>query len=328
MAKTEKKNIDDVIASLNKRYGQGTLMSLGSNDKAFVKTFSTGSLAIDEALGGGYAVGRIVEMFADSSCGKTSLCLHAVAQIQQSGGKVAYLDTENAMDVTYAKALGVDVDNLIFSQPDSAEATLQILLDLLDTGQFSLIVVDSVASMVPSKVFEADAGDATIGLLARIMSQEMPKVANKALNNNCTVIFINQIRDKVGGYGGGVTTPGGKALPFYASQRLHLFKGQVASEHGEAVANQSWCRVVKNKVAPPLKEAKYTIKYGVGLDKIQELLDYAVEYGIVKKGGSWYSYNDTSLGQGSAAVVKILEDNIELKEEIESKLKKLMKDGQ
>lgn len=257
----------------------------------------------------------------------TTICLHAIAEVQKTGGRVAYIDSENAMDVNYAKTLGVDVDNLLFCQPGTAEEALQILVDLIDTGEFKLIVVDSVAAMTPAKVIENDVGDSTIGLLARLMSQELPKIANKALSNECTILMVNQIRQKIGGgYGGGITTPGGESLKFYASQRVHLFKGSLASDHGEAIGNESWCRVVKNKVAPPFREARYSIKFGTGLDKMKELIDFAVEYGIISKGGSWYSYGDTKLGQGVLNVIALLEDNPELTEEIEIKLKQRLED--
>lgn len=731
MAKEQnKKSISDVLDNINKKYGKGTITSLGSNEKAFVKTISSGSLDIDRALGGGYAVGRIVEMFSDPSCGKSSLALHAIAEVQKSGGKVAYLDTEHAMDKNYAQKLGVDINNLVFTQPDcistnsliltkegykyakdfkigdslfslnqnnklqedfvtnimtsskklkrvhysngfidcsdehrihtsngwkmlkeidfekdyilsvfredlcfenftelnkelsfllgcffgdgsyeknvsftgkdellnekiiyivnkyfnnidiktykysnyftikfskkenkyknykselhlflekylgcvsgknkkipsvifksgyenicsflsglimtdghvnlkrqqvefcnyienciydvsylfskvgifnrirfrknkngktwyeirisdkhsieviskdfellsykkeilnkfnlsnkesivrfpkflwkvvdaeilkkfnkksdfykvfydtdgykypdksrdisedfllrinnilnskilnnylnsdiiynkiriveelpeqevldftvsknhnfvcnnlsvhnSAEECLSILNDLLDTNEFSLIVVDSIAAMTPEKIFLNEPGEQTMALLARLLSIEIPKVVSKAAKSDCTVLFLNQTREKVGGFMGGISTPGGKAIPFYASQRIHLFKGQVASESGEATANNSWCRVIKNKVAPPMREAKFTIKFGEGLDKMQELVDFAVEYEVIQKSGSWYSYGDTKLGQGSNSVKTILEDNPELLEEIQSKLK-------
>lgn len=322
MAKEQnKKSISDVLDNINKKYGKGTITSLGSNEKAFVKTISSGSLDIDRALGGGYAVGRIVEMFSDPSCGKSTLALHAIAEVQKSGGKVAYIDTENAMDKNYAQKLGVDINDLVFTQPDSAEEALQIMIDLLETEEFSLIVLDSVAASTPEKIFEAEVGEQTMALLARLLSIEVPKVVSKAAKSDCTVLFLNQTREKVGGFMGGISTPGGKAIPFYASQRIHLFKGQVASESGEATANNSWCRVIKNKVAPPMREAKFTIKFGEGLDKMQELVDFAVEYGIIQKSGSWYSYGETKLGQGGNSVKTILEDNPELLEEIQSKLK-------
>lgn len=250
----------------------------------------------------------------------TTVSATAIAEVQKTGGKVAYIDTENSVDAKYFEALGVNIKELLFTQPDSAEAACQILLDLLDTGEFSLIVVDSIAAMIPQKIFEADAGEATMAVLARILSQEMPKIASKAMDSNCTVIFTNQVRNMIGGYGGGVTTPGGQAMKFYASQRIHLFKGTSAEDHGEKVGNNSWCRVVKNKIAPPMREAKFTIKFGKGLDRMQELLDYAVDYGIIQKGGSWYSYGDVKLGQGASNVTSLLEDNPELEEEIRNKV--------
>lgn len=321
MAKEQtKKSISDVLDNMNKKYGKGTLMSLGSNEKAFVKTKSTGSLAINEALGGGYAVGRIVEVFSDPSCGKSTLALHAIAEEQKIGGKVAYIDAEHAMDKTYASKIGVDIDNLIFGQPDSAEEALQIVIELLETKEISLIVVDSVASMVPEKIFEAEAGEQTMALLARLLSTEIPKIVSKCSAADCTVLFLNQVREKVGGFMGGISTPGGKAIPFYASQRIHLFKGTQAKEGTEVVANDSWCRVIKNKVAPPLREAKFTIKFGVGLDKMEEFIEYAVKFDIINKAGSWYSYGETKLGQGSNGVKSILLDNPELYEEINEKL--------
>ena len=316
----EKKTIDSVLQSINKRYGEGTLMALGSNQKAFVKTITTGSMAIDDALGGGYAVGRLVELFSEPSVGKSTISATAIAEVQKTGGRAAYIDTENSVDAKYFEALGVNIKELLFTQPDSAEAACQILLDLLDTGEFSLIVVDSIAAMIPQKIFEADAGEATMAVLARILSQEMPKIASKAMDSNCTVIFTNQVRNMIGGYGGGITTPGGQAMKFYASQRIHLFKGTSAEDHGEKVGNNSWCRVIKNKIAPPMREAKFTIKFGKGLDRMQELLDYAVNYGIIQKGGSWYSYGDVKLGQGASNVVSLLEDNPELEEEIRNKV--------
>ena len=321
MAKEQtKKSISDVLENINKKYGKGTITNLSSNDKAFVKTITSGSLSIDEALGGGNAVGRIVEIFSDPSCGKSTLALHAIAETQKAGGNVAYIDTEHAMDMKYAEKIGVNIDDLLFTQPDSAEQALQILIDLLNTMEFSLIVVDSIAAMTPEKIFEADAGEQTMALLARLMSIEIPKIVSKANESECTVLFLNQTREKVGGFTGGISTPGGKAIPFYASQRIHLFKGQVASESGDAVANNSWCRVIKNKVAPPMKEANFTIRFGVGLDKMQEVVDYAVKFDIIQKSGSWYAYGDTKLGQGSSTVKNLLEDNPELLEEITLKL--------
>lgn len=321
MAKEQtKKSIADVLENINKKYGKGTITSLGSNEKAFVKTKSSGSLAINEALGGGYAVGRIVEIFSDPSCGKSTLALHAIAEEQKTGGKVAYIDSEHAMDKKYASKIGVDIDDLIFAQPDSAEQALQIVIDLLETKEVSLIVVDSVAGMTPEKIFEAEVGEQTMALLARLLSTEIPKVVSKCSAADCTVIFLNQTREKVGGFMGGISTPGGKAIPFYASQRIHLFKGQQAKEGSDVVANNSWCRVIKNKVAPPFREAEFTIKFGVGLDKMEEFIDYAVKLEVIQKSGSWYSYGDTKLGQGSGSVKSILEDNPELFEEIKEKL--------
>ena len=316
-----KKSISDVLSELNKKYGAGTVTTLNSNEKSHVKTLSTGSISIDRALGGGYAVGRIVEIFSEASCGKSSISLHAVAEAQKKGLKCAYIDTEHAMDKNYAEVLGVDLDELIFTQPDSAEEALTILIGLIDTGEFSLIIVDSVASMVPEKIFEAEVGEATMALLARILSTEMPKIVSKCSQNDCTVVFVNQVRTQLGGYGSGVSTPGGKAIPFYASQRIQLFKGSAASEGGEVVANNSWCRVIKNKVAPPMREAKYTIVFGKGLDKLSEIIEFAVEFGIINKAGSWYSYGDVKLGQGASAVKDILLDNPELLEEIETKVR-------
>lgn len=325
MAKVEtKRTISDALDAINKKYGKGTITSLGSNEKAFVKTKRSGSLAIDDALGGGYAVGRIVEMFSEPSCGKSTLALHAIAEEQKIGGKVAYLDPEHAMDKNYASKIGVNIDDLIFTQPDSAEECLQITMDLLDTKEISLIVIDSVASMTPAKIFEADAGDQTMALLARLMSTEVPKIVSKASASDCTVLFLNQTREKVGGFMGGISTPGGKAIPFYASQRIHLFKGSANSEKD---GNDSWCRVIKNKVAPPMREARFTITFGVGLDRMQELVDFAVVHDIINKAGSWYSYGDTKLGQGAGSVKEILSDNPELLEEITNKLNEKILNG-
>ncbi|MFC5047604.1 recombinase RecA [Aquimarina hainanensis] len=312
------------LDKLDKAYGKGTVMKMGDSAIQEVETISTGSLGLDLALGvGGYPRGRVIEIFGPESSGKTTLTLHAIAQAQQAGGIAAFIDAEHAFDRFYAEKLGVDIDNLIISQPDHGEQALEIADNLIRSGAIDIIVVDSVAALTPKSEIEGEMGDSKMGLHARLMSQALRKLTSSISKTNCTVIFINQLREKIGVmFGNPETTTGGNALKFYASVRLDIRRStQIKDSNSEVIGNKTRVKIVKNKVAPPFRTAEFDIMYGEGISKNGEIIDIGVDYEIVKKSGSWFSYQDTKLGQGRDAVKSLLNDNPELMEELEEKIK-------
>lgn len=312
------------LDKLDKAYGKGTVMKMGDNVTEQVEVISSGSLGLDVALGvGGYPRGRVVEIYGPESSGKTTLTLHAIAECQKAGGIAAFIDAEHAFDRYYAKSLGVQIDDLIISQPDHGEQALEIADNLIRSGAVDIVVVDSVAALTPKSEIEGEMGDSKMGLHARLMSQALRKLTSSISKTNCTVIFINQLREKIGVmFGNPETTTGGNALKFYASVRLDIRRStQIKDTNGAVLGNKTRVKVVKNKVAPPFKTVEFDIMYGKGISRIGELLDIGVEAEIIKKSGSWFSYGDTKLGQGRDAVKTLLDDNPELAEEIESKIK-------
>ena len=317
------KALAGAMAQIEKDFGKGSVMKLGENSKMSVEATSTGSLSLDLAIGiGGLPKGRIVEIYGPESSGKTTVTLHAIAECQKNGGICAFIDAEHALDPIYAKALGVDIDNLIVSQPDNGEQALEIAEALIRSGAIDMIVVDSVAALVSQKEIDGDMGDAHVGLLARLMSQALRKLTGAIKHNNCTAIFINQIREKVGVmFGNPETTTGGRALKFYSSVRLEVRKCDTIKQGDKVLGSRTRVKVVKNKVAPPFKQCEFDIMYGEGISKIGDILDCAVEIDVVKKGGAWYSYNDSKLGQGRENAKKFLQDNPDLLEEIDAKVR-------
>jgi recombination protein RecA len=312
------------LDKLDKTYGKGAVMKLGDSVVEDVEVISSGSLGLDIALGvGGYPRGRVIEIYGPESSGKTTLTLHAIAEAQKAGGIAAFIDAEHAFDRFYAKKLGVDIDNLIISQPDHGEQALEIADNLIRSGAIDIVIVDSVAALTPKSEIEGEMGDSKMGLHARLMSQALRKLTSTISKTKCTVIFINQLREKIGVmFGNPETTTGGNALKFYASVRLDIRRStQIKDTDGEVQGNKTRVKVVKNKVAPPFKTAEFDIMYGEGISKIGEILDLGVAYEIVKKSGSWFSYGDTKLGQGRDAVKALLLDNPELAEELEAKIK-------
>ncbi|MCB0457018.1 MAG: recombinase RecA, partial [Flavobacteriaceae bacterium] len=309
---------------LDKTYGKGTVMKMGDASVQQVEVISTGSLGLDVALGvGGYPRGRIIEIYGPESSGKTTLTLHAMAEAQKKGGLAAFIDAEHAFDRNYAEKLGVDIENLIISQPDNGEQALEIADNLIRSGAIDIIVIDSVAALTPKSEIEGEMGDSKMGLHARLMSQALRKLTGSISKTHCTVIFINQLREKIGVmFGNPETTTGGNALKFYASIRLDIRRStQIKDSSSESVGNRARVKVVKNKVAPPFKTAEFDIMYGEGISKVGEVIDLGVDYEIIKKSGSWFSYEDTKLGQGRDAVKTLLLDNPELMEELEQKIK-------
>ncbi|WP_108802794.1 recombinase RecA [Aquimarina sp. Aq107] len=316
------------LDKLDKAYGKGTVMKMGDDAVQEVEVISTGSLGLDLALGvGGYPRGRVIEIFGPESSGKTTLTLHAIAQAQKGGGIAAFIDAEHAFDRFYAEKLGVDIDNLIISQPDHGEQALEIADNLIRSGAIDIIVIDSVAALTPKSEIEGEMGDSKMGLHARLMSQALRKLTSSISKTNCTVIFINQLREKIGVmFGNPETTTGGNALKFYASVRLDIRRSTQIKDSNSAVqGNKTRVKVVKNKVAPPFRTAEFDIMYGMGISKTGEIIDIGVDYEIVKKSGSWFSYQDTKLGQGRDAVKNLLNDNPELMEELEEKIKEAIK---
>jgi recombination protein RecA len=310
-----KKSLEIALKEIEKEYGKGAVMILGEASTNFnVESISSGSIALDAALGvGGYPRGRIIEIFGPESSGKTTFALHAIAEVQKRGGYAAFIDAEHALDPVYAKALGVDIDSLILSQPDTGEQGLEIAEALIRSGAVDIMVVDSVAALVPEAEIRGEMGDSHVGLQARLMSQAMRKLSGVLSKSQCIAIFINQIREKVGVmFGNPETTPGGRALKFYASVRLDIRKGEQIKDGNEFVGNQARVKVVKNKVAAPFKSCTIDIIFGKGISKVGEVVDLAVEKEIIKKSGAWYSYNDQKIGQGRENVKKYLDDNPEL----------------
>jgi recombination protein RecA len=315
-------NLAKAIDDLNKIYGKGSVNKIKDMDYPEIEWLSSGSLALDLALGGGYAKGRIVEIYGPESSGKTTLTLHAIAECQKAGGTAAYIDAEHSFDANYAKNIGVNVDELVWSQPDNAEEGMEVAKKLVDSGEIQLLVIDSIAALSPKKEIEGEAGDAVVGLQARLMSQFMRKIKGTVSRNDCVMICINQLRDKIGiMFGSPETTTGGNALKFYASQRLDIRKTKTNSEDGASISNDVKITVKKNKVAPPFKIATTVIEFGKGIVVEAELLDMCAERDIIKKAGSWYSYEEARLGQGRPAAVECLQENPEVVEELIAKLK-------
>ena len=315
------------LDKLDKAYGKGAVMKMGDSVTEQVEAISSGSIGLDVALGvGGYPRGRVVEIYGPESSGKTTLTLHAIAECQKTGGIAAFIDAEHAFDRYYAKSLGVQIDDLIISQPDHGEQALEIADNLIRSGAVDIVVIDSVAALTPKSEIEGEMGDSKMGLHARLMSQALRKLTASISKTNCTVIFINQLREKIGVmFGNPETTTGGNALKFYASVRLDIRRStQIKDPSGSVMGNKTRVKVVKNKVAPPFKTVEFDIMYGKGISRIGELLDIGVEAEIIKKSGSWFSYGDTKLGQGRDAVKTLLDDNPELAEEIEGKIKDIV----
>ncbi len=326
MAESKEQALEQALKSIEKDFGKGSVMRLGDKVKDKYDVIPTGSYALDKALGvGGYPRGRIIEIYGPESSGKTTFALHAIASVQKQGGYAAFIDAENALDPIYAKALGVDIDNLLLSQPNSGEQALEIAEALIKSGSVDLIVVDSVAALVPEAELNGDMGDSHVGLHARLMSQAMRMLSGIIAKTNCVAIFINQIREKVGVmFGNPETTTGGRALKFYSSIRLDIRRSEQIKDGTNIIGNKTVVKVVKNKVAPPFKQAEVDIIYGEGISHLSEVVDLGVSYDIIKKAGAWFSYNDTKIGQGKEAAKRYLSENSEVLQEIEEKLKEAM----
>ena len=316
------------LDKLDKTYGKGTVMKMGDKAVEEVETISSGSLGLDLALGvGGYPRGRVIEIYGPESSGKTTLTLHAIAEAQKAGGIAAFIDAEHAFDRSYAEKLGVDIENLIISQPDNGEQALEIAENLILSGAIDIVVIDSVAALTPKSEIEGDMGDSKMGLHARLMSQALRKLTGTISKTKCTVFFINQLREKIGVmFGNPETTTGGNALKFYASVRLDIRRSTQIKDGENVLGNRTKVKVVKNKVAPPFKTAEFDIMYGEGVSKTGEILDLAVEFEVVRKAGSWFSYGETKLGQGRDAVKGLIKDNPEMAEELEMKIKAIIKE--
>ena len=322
-ASDKKKALDTALAQIEKDFGKGAVMRLGENAHVVVESIPTGSLSLDFALGiGGVPKGRIIEIYGPESSGKTTLALHILAEAQKRGGEVAFIDAEHALDPAYAKALGVDIDSMLISQPDTGEQGLEICEALVRSGAIDVVVVDSVAALTPRAEIEGDMGDSHVGLLARLMSQALRKLAGSISKTNCIVIFINQLREKVGVvYGNPEVTTGGRALKFYSSVRIDVRRTESLKNGSEIIGNRTRARVVKNKVAPPFKEAEFDIMYGEGISKVGELVDLGVKLDLLQKSGSWFSMGETRLGQGRDAVKQYLKENPEVAERIEADIR-------
>ena len=317
------KALDTALAQIERQFGKGSIMRLGDDDRPPIEAIPTGAISLDVALGiGGLPKGRVVEIYGPESSGKTTVALHAVASAQKLGGIAAFVDAEHALDPEYAKKIGVDTDNLLLSQPDTGEQALEIVDMLIRSGAISVIVIDSVAALVPRAEIEGEMGDSHVGLQARLMSQALRKIAGALSSTGTTAIFINQLREKVGVmFGSPETTSGGRALKFYASVRLDVRRIETLKDGTDAVGNRTRVKVVKNKVAPPFKQAEFDILYGVGVSREGSLIDLGVEHGIVRKSGAWYTYDGTQLGQGKENSRKFLHENIDMANEIEKKIK-------
>ena len=325
--KNDAEILAQTIKEIEKTYGKGSIMRLGDTVKVDEDAISSGSLLIDEALGiGGYPRGRIIEIYGPESSGKTTLALQAISEIQKKGGKAAYIDAENAIDPTYAKNLGVQIDDLILSQPDSGEQALEIAELLIKSGAIDLLVVDSVAALVPQAELDGIMSDSSMGLQARLMSKAMRKLSGVMNKSKCTVIFINQLREKIGVvYGNPETTTGGRALKFYASIRIEVRKGEAIKQGTDIIGNKVNVKIVKNKVAPPFKTATIEIRYGEGVSRVSEIIDLAVQYDIIEKSGSWFSYNGEKIGQGRENVRLFLNSHPEIYDQIDQQIQQMIK---
>ena len=325
-AKTETKKdttLDQVLADIEKQFGKGSIMKLGESNTMEVESTSSGSLALDLALGvNGFPKGRIIEIFGPESSGKTTVALHAIAEVQKTGGRAAFIDAEHALDPVYAKRLGVNIDELLISQPDTGEQALEICEALVRSEAVDIVVIDSVAALVPKAEIEGEMGDSHVGLQARLMSQALRKLSGTVKKTKTTCIFINQLREKVGIiFGNPETTPGGRALKFYSSIRLDVRRGEQIKNSDSAIGNKTVIKVVKNKVAPPFKTAVVEIMYGLGISKESEIIDLAAEAGILDKSGAWYAYNGEKIGQGKENVKALLRENKKLCDELEQKVR-------
>ena len=325
-ASDKKKALQTALAQIDKNFGKGTVMRLGDRPEMNVEDIPTGSLALDAALGiGGVPKGRIIEIYGPESSGKTTLAIHAIAEAQKAGGIAAFIDAEHAFDSSYAQQLGVDVDNLLISQPDNGEQALEIADSLIRSSAIDIIVIDSVAALTPKAEIEGEMGDAKMGLQARLMSQALRKLTSSISKTKTVCIFINQLRDKIGVvYGNPETTTGGNALKFYASVRIDIRRVSVIKDGEEQLGTRTRVKVVKNKVAPPFKKAEFDIMFGEGISKIGEIIDLGVDYGIIKKSGSWFSYGDRKIGQGRDSVKELLKNDEALRNEVEAKVREAM----
>ena len=321
--KDKDKALEEVMANIEKQFGKGAIMKLGSQEHMKVDVTSTGSLTLDTALGvGGFPKGRIIEIYGPESSGKTTIALQAIAEVQKAGGKAAFIDAEHALDPVYAKNLGVDIDELLLSQPDTGEQALEICEALVRSEVVSIVVIDSVAALVPQAEIEGEMGDSHVGLQARLMSQALRKLSGTINKTKTTAIFINQLREKVGVlFGNPETTPGGRALKFYATIRLDIRRGEAIKQGDSIIGNKTNIKVVKNKVAPPFKTASVDIMYGEGISREGEIVDIASELNILDKSGAWYAYNGEKIGQGKENVKALLKENKKLKEELETKIR-------
>ena len=324
MKKEKDKTLDQVLADIEKQFGKGAIMKLGERGVKNIDVVSSGSLLLDQALGvGGFPKGRIIEIFGPESSGKTTIALHAIAKVQKTGGRAAFIDAEHALDPVYARKLGVDIDELLLSQPDTGEQALEIVEALVRSEAMSIIVIDSVAALVPQAEIEGEMGDSHVGLQARLMSQALRKLSGIINKTNTICIFINQLREKVGVmFGNPETTPGGRALKFYSTVRLDVRRGEQIKVGGDVLGNKTNIKVVKNKVAPPFKTAEVEIMYGEGISKVGEIIDLASNLGIIDKSGAWFSYKGEKIGQGKENVKLVLKNNPAMYKEIEDKVRK------
>ena len=324
MKKEKDKTLDQVLADIEKQFGKGAIMKLGERGVKNIDVVSSGSLLLDQALGvGGFPKGRIIEIFGPESSGKTTIALHAIAEVQKTGGRAAFIDAEHALDPVYARKLGVDIDELLLSQPDTGEQALEIVEALVRSEAMSIIVIDSVAALVPQAEIEGEMGDSHVGLQARLMSQALRKLSGIINKTNTICIFINQLREKVGVmFGNPETTPGGRALKFYSTVRLDVRRGEQIKVGGDVLGNKTNIKVVKNKVAPPFKTAEVEIMYGEGISKVGEIIDLASNLGIIDKSGAWFSYKGEKIGQGKENVKLVLKNNPAMYKEIEDKVRK------
>ena len=324
MTKEKDKTLDQVLADIEKQFGKGAIMKLGERGVKNIDVVSSGSLLLDQALGvGGFPKGRIIEIFGPESSGKTTIALHAIAEVQKTGGRAAFIDAEHALDPVYARKLGVDIDELLLSQPDTGEQALEIVEALVRSEAMSIIVIDSVAALVPQAEIEGEMGDSHVGLQARLMSQALRKLSGVINKTNTICIFINQLREKVGVmFGNPETTPGGRALKFYSTVRLDVRRGEQIKVGGDVLGNKTNIKVVKNKVAPPFKTAEVEIMYGEGISKTGEIIDLASNIGIIDKSGAWFSYKGEKIGQGKENVKLVLKNNPAMYKEIEEKVRK------